>query len=90
MWRLKTLFSEFNLILKAKRRTPGGERKIPPEIMTPLRLRITLEQSTHYSEAEVEKALLKLQEADIKLKTSQGEPEAILIELVDSIVGEDR
>lgn len=87
LWRLKTLFIELNLINRLKTRGANVERSIDRKMMNPYKVKKLLEQSARYPVKDVEKVLLKLQETDVRLKTSQGETESLLIELLDDIVG---
>ncbi len=90
MWRLKSLFEDLNLALKIKSRGARPEKYIDKKIMHPFKLKKLLEHSGSYSVKEVESALLKLQETDARLKSAGGEDEALLIELVDEIIGGEK
>ena len=87
LWRLKDLFIHLHTIgkIKSKDKNPFDFQK---EIgLHQFRLKRYISASNNYSLQQLESALIKIQEADLRFKSSGGEPETILIELVDGIVG---
>lgn len=90
LWPLKDLFLHLNLMCKIRVRgaNPENYREKLKDEMHAFRFNKFSQQSRRFTVGEVENALLRIQETDLKLKTSQGDPNSLLIELLDGIIGE--
>jgi DNA polymerase III delta subunit len=90
LWHLKELFFHLNLICKIRQRGVNPEKfraELTKKYIHDFRFNKFCQQSLNYSVAEVEQALLKIQESDLKLKTATNtDPNSLLIELLDAIV----
>lgn len=87
MFWLKELFIHLNIICKVKdsgRRPEGYAEKLK---INAYRWNNYCNQSVNYTSAQVEKALLKIQEADTAAKTSRMEYDSIFTELLIDIIG---
>lgn len=90
LWRLKDLFAYLDVICKirARRQVP---KKFSSELnLHPYRLDKYIAYSKNFSKEMTAHALLKIQETDLRLKTSSGDPKSIFIELLDGIIGEKK
>jgi DNA polymerase III delta subunit len=87
VWSLKELFIYLNLFCQI--RAKGGKLEPYQEriALHPFRFRNYSSMSVNFSVMETEHALWKLQDIDEKLKSSQIEPETLLVELIDDISG---
>lgn len=87
MWGLKELFIHLDPICKIRRRGERIDSFASASKLHSFRLRKYSEMSAKFTTSETESALMKLEETDLKLKTSAGEPESLLVELLDDIIG---
>ena len=88
IWLLKSLFFDMYPVSQVKARKASVGKYITAEVMKPFRLKILTRQSDNYSPQQIKAALQKIQRTDEALKTSRGEAESLLIELVDDIIGD--
>ena len=87
IWSLKELFIYLNTISKTKRKYGSADSFAKAVNLHQFRYRKYLEACAKFTIEEIENALYKLQESDIRIKSTSGEEESLLVELLDDIIG---
>lgn len=87
MWGLKDLFIHLDPICKIRQQGGRLDSFAKTTHLHAFRFRKFNEMSVNFTPSETESALAKLEKTDFKLKTSAAEPESLLVELMDDIIG---
>ena len=90
LWRLKDMFFYLDVICKMRAHRMTPEQFSKELNLHPFRIKNYSAYSKNFSKEMTAKALLKIQETDLRLKTSSGDPRSIFIELLDGIIGEKK
>jgi len=89
LYRLKELFVHLDLMGKIRHARANPDkyrRELDKEILS-FRFNKIYSYSKNFSVDNIENALLKIQETDYLMKTSGGDQNSLLIELLDGIIG---
>jgi len=86
LWSLKELFIHLHVICKLRHSGKQPERYRESMKLNAYRFTNYCKFSSHFTLVEVETALQKIQEADVKMKTTPVEPESLFLEFLNDVI----
>ncbi|MBC8278708.1 MAG: DNA polymerase III subunit delta [FCB group bacterium] len=86
LWSLKDLFIHLHVICKLRHSGKQPERYRANMNLNAYKFTNYCKFSSHFTVEEVEKALQKIQDADVKMKTTRVEPESLFLEFLNDVI----